>query len=643
MLMVVNMCGPGGSFVSIVGLNAPSLMTHIPPTHEVVAPHDIPHIPQLFGSVLVSVQPDAQQVWPGWQPGPPLHWAWHVLLTHASPAGHTLPQLPQFFGSLVVSTQPAGQQCRLPVQAGPPLQVAWHMLIEQLSPAGHALPQFPQFFGSLVVSAQPEGQHFSVPVQAGPPLHWAWQLLITQGSPAGQTLPQLPQFFGSLVVSVQPVVQQCSLPVQAGPPLQVAWHMLIEQLSPGGQSLLQPPQFFGSLVVSVQPEGQHVWVAVHAGPPLHCIVEVHWLFWHDSPAGHMWKQEPQLFGSLVVSTHWLPHAWSGGMQITVPQTSPPFGCGKQHAPIWQRLAPAGHALPQPPQFARSVVVSTQPPAQQDRPAGQPCVSQLPCWQTPRTQNDPAPHACPQVPQFDASELVSTSQPSKTWWSQSAKPVLHETISHALVTQPVVPFGTVGQTFPHMPQLFGSLAVFAHCDPLQQVWPAGHVPPPPQPPAHVPPEQTSPAEHAWPQPPQFFGSVAVSTSQPSLATWSQSANVAAQAPMAHADPVQTAVALAKGPQTMPQPPQSPGLVVVSTQSGEQHVRPFVQASPLPQKPTHWKLSHTSPLGHWSLLVHCTQVCVSVRQWGVFGVDAQSASVLQPIPGGPPPLPPGPPPP
>jgi hypothetical protein len=87
-----------------------------------------------------------------------------------------------------------------------------------------------------------------------------------------------------------------------------------------------------------------------------------------------------------------------------------------------------------------------------------------------------------------------------------------------------------------------------------------------------------------------------------------------------------VAWAKGPQTTPQPPQSEGLVASSTQSGSQQVSPALHDAPPPQKPTHWKLSQTSPLGHWGLAVHCTHTCVSSRQCGV-GAE-QSVSLLQP---------------
>jgi hypothetical protein len=78
--------------------------------------------------------------------------------------------------------------------------------------------------------------------------------------------------------------------------------------------------------------------------------------------------------------------------------------------------------------------------------------------------------------------------------------------------------------------------------------------------------------------------------------------------------------------VPQAPQFWGSSVVSVQRGEQHVSPLPHALPSPQKPTHWKFEHSSPLGHWLFSVHTTHVWVSSRQCGV-GAE-QSASDVQP---------------
>src|SRR5689334_389071 len=75
--------------------------------------------------------------------------------------------------------------------------------------------------------------------------------------------------------------------------------------------------------------------------------------------------------------------------------------------------------------------------------------------------------------------------------------------------------------------------------------------------HVPDEQTDAAlgnEQTWPHAPQFAGSVALPTSQPSLRLLLQSANPAPQALIAQAPLTQATVALGAIPQAVPQAPQ-----------------------------------------------------------------------------------------
>ena len=94
------------------------------------------------------------------------------------------------------------------------------------------------------------------------------------------------------------------------------------------------------------------------------------------------------------------------------------------------------------------------------------------------------------------------------------------------------------TLPQPPQLFTSLdRVRRRCRRGQQVRPPTQAPPLPQPPAQ------RPAVQVWfgpqgplSQPPQFFTSVLTLTSQPSAATWLQSAK-----PMAHCSMTQVAAA------------------------------------------------------------------------------------------------------
>jgi hypothetical protein len=194
--------------------------------------------------------------------------------------------------------------------------------------------------------------------------------------------------------------------------------------------------------------------------------------------------------------------------------TPPASNISQQAPFVQTLNPGGQTLPQPPQFLRSLRVSTQrvPALQQVSPAPQPVERQLPAWQTPPTQVAPGPQASPQKPQLLGSLRVSTSQPSKTWLLQSAKPGVQLVIRHEELTHEVVPWGTRPHTFPQKPQLPLSLWVLAqkvtqHCCAPGQ--PAG-----PQGPTQVPPEQTSLGGHTLPQAPQLAGSALVLVSQPS---------------------------------------------------------------------------------------------------------------------------------
>jgi hypothetical protein len=305
----------------------------------------------------------------------------------------------------------------------------------------------------------------------------------------------------------------------------------------------------------------------------------------------------------------------------------------QQPPIWQRFDPGGHVEPQPPQLARSFWVSTQASPQHVSDAGQPPIWQLCVWQTPPAQDPPAGQMSPQVPQLFGSVPSSASQPSASTPLQSAKPLSQVAMWQAADAQSVVPWGTGPHTFPQPPQLFGSAWVLAQVAP-QHVSLPGHTPPAPQPPTHTPPEQDSPAAQACPQLPQLAGSVAVSISQPSCTIMSQSAKPGVHAPRAQAEATHAAVASGKGPQVTPQPPQLDGSLVSSVHSGEQQVSPAAQAWPAPHMPTHWKSTQASPVGHWLLTVHATHIPVSIRQCGVAGVEAQSASVWHPVPGVPP---------
>jgi hypothetical protein len=167
-------------------------VVQLPPTHWLPGPQRFPHIPQLRGSVVVSVHAPLQLVVPAPQV--------HMLLTQLAPAGHTLPQLPQSLGSDVVSTH-ALLQLVCPVAHD-----VVHAPLEQTCPLPQTLPHAPQLFGSPCVFVQT-------------PLH-RWPLLkhvhvpIVHVVPPLQTVPQAPQLALSVCSSTHAPPHCTWVPVQ---------------------------------------------------------------------------------------------------------------------------------------------------------------------------------------------------------------------------------------------------------------------------------------------------------------------------------------------------------------------------------------------------------------------------------------------
>ncbi len=149
--------------------------------------------------------------------------------------------------------------------------------------------------------------------------------------------------------------------------------------------------------------------------------------------------------------------------------------------------PVAHAVPQAPQWLLDVWRFVSQP------------SEYVPLQSPKlvlheaTRHAPDEHAgtplatvqtVPHAPQFETSAPMLTSQPLAALRSQSAKP--------ALQVKPQVPEAQVdvalaraGQTVPHEPQLFGSVAVLVH-EPEQLMSPVAQV------------TTHAPAEHTWPE-------------------------------------------------------------------------------------------------------------------------------------------------
>jgi hypothetical protein len=208
---------------------------------------------------------------------------------------------------------------------------------------------------------------------------------------------------------------------------------------------------FASLTVLMQPLGQHVSTDGHAGPPLHVVGAVQRPATQVSPFGHTSLHVPQLRTSVAVFVHpWLQH-------VAAPvHTGPPL----QEGGIWQtpprHVAPAPHALPQPPQLFESVSMSVQPTVQH--------------WSTPVQRGPP----------------------------------LHDAFG---VQTPAMQLLFAGQALPHPLQLFGSVSMsvqpaLQHCSRPVQTGPPAHWAGGVQ----LPCTQVSPALHAKPHWLQLFGSV-----------------------------------------------------------------------------------------------------------------------------------------
>jgi len=234
-----------------------------------------------------------------------------------------------------------------PLQAVvPPEQTSEHVPSTQVFPVVvQSVPQEPQFFESFLTSLQTAG----VPHAAKPVAQVATQEPALQTLPDPQTTPHAPQLLMSVVRSRHvagdphgevPVAQDGRHAVT--PPTVV--HTLPEE-----HALPHAPQLFGSVNRSRQLAGEP-----QAERPLPQEI-VH------APSTHAWPEEqalphvPQLFGSGLVSRHEPLHAVVPATQLNL-QMEP------------AQISPSAHAngvleVVHPPQFRRSVAVSTHLPPQ----------------------------------------------------------------------------------------------------------------------------------------------------------------------------------------------------------------------------------------------------------------------------------------
>lgn len=191
------------------------------------------------------------------------------------------------------------------------------------------------------------------------------------------------------------------------------------------------------------------------------------------------------------------HVWPCGQLVAVQAQAPPEQAG---------VAPA-QALPQVPQLAASVAVSTHVAPQTTWPPGQ---AHDPAWQVV-----PPVQALPQAPQLAALVCRSTQAPP-----QLVRPAAQQT-------------------------------------PPWQVWPLAHAAPAPQ--VHVPPVQVSDVPvQALPQAPQSAALVCVSTQAPLQATWPAGQQMPAEQTSVPAQAAPVPQVQAPAVQASPCAPQSPAV-------------------------------------------------------------------------------------
>ncbi len=380
----------------------------------------------------------------------------------------------------------------------------------------------------------------------------------------GQTAPHAPQLFSSAVVAVsQPLVRlspsqsakpTLQVPVQV-PPAQAATMLLREQAIP-----TQPPQVATEVLVSTSQPLLCRLPSQLARPteqvPLHTLA-------------------PQVRDTMPVPEQTVPQVpHASGSDVRLRQTL--------EQSVWPEPQDVTHT---PPEHNCSAVHARGAPAVE--------------------------HA----PQWALSLLRFTSQPLATLPSQLAKPALQLAMVHAPLAQPAVALASE-QTLLQAPQLVGLVVVLISqplaTTPSQFPRPAAqtmlHTPP-----AHpaVPPE----FEQRAPQPPQWFTSVKMVTSQPSLDVALQSrrslGQVTADVPQAEA--LHTAlVPIGGGGQTVVQLPQwlrSPETTFTSqplTELASQSRNPVLHAAIV-----HRPATQLAPaFANWQRLPQTPQLLVSL---------------------------------
>ena len=252
---------------------------------------------------------------------------------------------------------------------------------------------------------------------------------------AGQTLPHVPQWLTAERRSTsQPLAgfrSQSSKPVRQVKPQTDALH---RGAVFGGEGHAFPhrPQFERSDRVSTQPPPHGVWPAGHE--------ETQVPFEHRHPLAQGLLQRPQCTESLL-------RFRSQPLVATPSQLSKPGLQIMPHRPaphVGEAFARGAQALPQAPQFVRSVRRSTQVEPQGVVPAAQESTH------APRSHRSPDRQRAPQVEQLALSLARALSQPLTGLPSQLPKPARQFTTQEE-EAQAGVEFARDGQTLSQRPQ------------------------------------------------------------------------------------------------------------------------------------------------------------------------------------------------
>ncbi len=347
----------------------------------------------------------------------------------------------------------------------------------------------------------------------------------------------------------------------ARPALHVKPQLPLEQVgvapARAGHGLLQPPQWaVSTLVLRSQPlaglPSQSAFGALQVKPQL----PPEQVGVAPGRAGHALLQPPQWARSVLVLR---------SQPLTAFPSQSAFGPvqEKPQLPLAQvRVEPGrlGHELLQAPQCARSLpVLRSQPLAALPSQSAFGAMQLNP--QEPLVQVRVAPERLGQTrlhpPQWAISALVSISQPLAALPSQSPKTPPHSKLQLP-ERQARVALAGDGQSTPHRPQWDTLIDVSTHTDMPASVHSTSS-----QVEVQTPALQTSETSHAFPQAPQWSRLVFVLRSQPFAGEPSQSAKEPVhsnpQVPAAH-----ERVAFAGDGQSRPQLPQCVTLVEVSTQ-------------------------------------------------------------------------------